>query len=193
MTVVAVIGILSAIGFPTYKRFQAKARQVEAKASLAALYTAEASFFLEWNLYSVNLRIIGFGVSGSRLRYATGFNLDTCTSYTTSGGAPPEFETPTTSRYTWSCGDLVNVNPSQQATNWNLPTNWTIDNATHTCTPTGATQPLGTNSSCSNVGGSQGYTAAAVGDPNSTVGATSVDGWTMTNLKVLRNSSPGIN
>ena len=55
MVVVAIIGILSAIGIPQYSKFQAKARQSEAKTALSALYTAETSFYGEWNQFSVTL------------------------------------------------------------------------------------------------------------------------------------------
>ena len=44
MVVVAIIGVLAAIGIPQYSKFQAKARQSEAKLALAALFTAEESF-----------------------------------------------------------------------------------------------------------------------------------------------------
>lgn len=47
MIVVTIIGILAAIAVPNYQRFQAKARQSEAKSNLAALYAAEKAFFSE--------------------------------------------------------------------------------------------------------------------------------------------------
>lgn len=73
MVVVAIIGILAAIGIPQYAKFQARARQSEAKGALSALYSAEQSFLGEWNTYGVNLKNIGFSVQGTNLRYLTGF------------------------------------------------------------------------------------------------------------------------
>lgn len=72
MIVVAIIGLLAAVGVPQYQKFQARARQSEAKTALGALYSAEAAFFQEWNCYQSDLRNVGFGVSGVNLRYITG-------------------------------------------------------------------------------------------------------------------------
>ncbi len=47
MVVVAIIGILAAIGVPQYTVFQAKAKQSEAKENLGFLYTLEQAYFGE--------------------------------------------------------------------------------------------------------------------------------------------------
>ena len=57
MVVVAIIGILAALGIPQYSKFQAKTRQTESKGALGSLFTAEASFYAEWNVYSVDYEI----------------------------------------------------------------------------------------------------------------------------------------
>jgi len=44
MIVVAIIGILAAVAVPSYNKFQAQARQSEAKMSLSGVYMAEKSF-----------------------------------------------------------------------------------------------------------------------------------------------------
>ncbi len=72
MVVVAIIGILASIAVPNFQKFQAKARQSEAKANLAALYSAEKSFFAEWDVYYANFADIGFAPEG-KLRYRIGF------------------------------------------------------------------------------------------------------------------------
>ena len=41
MIVVAIIGVLSAVAVPNFKKYQAKAKSSEAKVQLAAAYTAE--------------------------------------------------------------------------------------------------------------------------------------------------------
>jgi type IV pilus assembly protein PilA len=194
MVVVAIIGILAAIGIPQYSKFQAKTRQSEAKGALATLYTAEISFSGEWNMYSVDLKNIGFGVAGTRLRYVTGFAAGTgCLSYTTTGGAPTEISTVNN---TYSCGLVVNVSNSTQAQNWSLPAAVTITTGggtAHTCSAVNlASITSTTTSSCDATPAAQMFRAFAIGDPNANVGANFLDGWTINQLKSLANTSPGI-
>ncbi len=47
MIVVAIIGILAAIAIPNFMKFQARARQSEAKANLKAIFTTSKSWFAE--------------------------------------------------------------------------------------------------------------------------------------------------
>jgi type IV pilus assembly protein PilA len=47
MIVVAIIGILAAIAIPNFLRFQARARQSEAKTNLKAIFTSAKSMFAE--------------------------------------------------------------------------------------------------------------------------------------------------
>ncbi len=72
MIVVAIIGILAAIAVPNFERFQAKARQSEAKSSLSALYGAEKAFRAEWQIYVADFRNLGYQPEGP-LRYRHGF------------------------------------------------------------------------------------------------------------------------
>ena len=51
MIVVAIIGILAAIAIPNFLRFQARAKQSEAKQNLGAIYTAYVSYFSDYNIY----------------------------------------------------------------------------------------------------------------------------------------------
>lgn len=60
MVVVAIIGLLSAVAIPNFKKYQAKAKVSEAKLQLSALYTAEASFFSDYNIYHNCLTYMGF-------------------------------------------------------------------------------------------------------------------------------------
>lgn len=187
MVVVAIIGILAALGIPQYSKFQAKTRQSEAKASLGSVFTAEVSFYSEWNVYSVDLRNIGFGVSGAGLRYATGFTSTACIAYgTTNLNAPGE--TAAISN-TWSCGSNVNISTSATRATWKLPTNFTV--ASDNCTAVAAL-PTGTSSACDSTAGTQSFRAVAYGDPNTNIGANAVDGWTIDQAKVIKNSTPGI-
>src|SRR4030042_6656257 len=52
MIVVAIIGILAAIAIPNFLKFQAKAKQSEAKTNLGAVYVAMLSYFSNANTYA---------------------------------------------------------------------------------------------------------------------------------------------
>jgi len=171
MVVVAIIGVLAAIGIPQYSKFQAKARQSEAKLALAALFTAEESFRQEWNMFSRDLKNIGFSVQGSRLRYVTGFSAVACTSYVTTYGAPAETVNITN---TWSDGTNVNTSAAT----------WAVPSGTQT-------KPTGTTGSCDNSTSPATFTGVAYGSPASTVtdpGATAGDTWTVNQVKLISNS-----
>ena len=51
MIVVAIIGILASLAIPNFLKFQARARQSEAKANLKGIYTATQSYFVEYGTY----------------------------------------------------------------------------------------------------------------------------------------------
>ncbi len=71
MVVVAIIGILATLALPQYARFQAKARQSEAKLNLNAASVAEKSYSTENNTFSGCLAEIGFNVEAAGKRYYT--------------------------------------------------------------------------------------------------------------------------
>lgn len=75
MVVVAIIGLLSAVAVPNFKKYQAKAKVSEAKLQLSAIYTAEASFYSDFNIYGKCLRYMGYDPDGESANryYATGF------------------------------------------------------------------------------------------------------------------------
>jgi type IV pilus assembly protein PilA len=72
MIVVAIIGILAAIAIPNFLKFQAKARQAEAKTNLGGLFTSEESYRAEFSAYTTDLIAVGWGPSGSP-KYLYGF------------------------------------------------------------------------------------------------------------------------
>ena len=73
MVVVAIIGILAAVAVPQFTKFQNKAKQSEAGTHLSGIYSAELSFYAQWNGYYGGLDSIGYAPSG-RVRYNCGFN-----------------------------------------------------------------------------------------------------------------------
>lgn len=59
LIVVAIIGVLSTIGVPTFRRMIQKSKQAEAKVVLGQIYKAEAVFFAEFNFYINGLTTLG--------------------------------------------------------------------------------------------------------------------------------------
>ncbi len=73
MIVVAIIGILASIAIPNFIKFQAMAKQSEAKTNLRAAFTAEKSYYAEKDVYSTEFSTIGFQVEGgNRYAYSAG-------------------------------------------------------------------------------------------------------------------------
>lgn len=76
MVVVAIIGLLSAVAVPNFKKYQAKAKVSEAKLQLSALYTAQSAFFSDFNIYHNCLTYMGFdpGPEFANRYFAIGMN-----------------------------------------------------------------------------------------------------------------------
>lgn len=71
MIVVAIIGILAAIAIPNFIRFQAKAKQSEAKSGLKAMFTGKKANFAEKDTFACGL--CGFQPEkGNRYHYRGG-------------------------------------------------------------------------------------------------------------------------
>lgn len=60
MIVVAIIGVLSAVAVPNFKKYQAKAKTSEAKVQLAAAYTALQAFYGDFGMYAHCLSYMGY-------------------------------------------------------------------------------------------------------------------------------------
>ncbi len=186
MIVVAIIGMLAAVGIPQYAKFQAKARQSEAKAALSNLYSAMHAFQTEWATYTNNLGYAGFGVEGKNLRYTTGFSSGaTCALLPVNGYLGPPEGVPVASS-TWTSNY---PSSNSLAATWHNQVSF-INHSTATDT----------------VCNQNVFTALAVGDPRnnpntapidlSAVGMTvdaKRDRWTIDQQKTLRNINQGIN
>ena len=68
MITVAIIGILAAIALPSMMRFQAKARQTEAKTTLSGIFIRQNLYWAERGRFG-GLNEIGFLLSGGTNRY----------------------------------------------------------------------------------------------------------------------------
>ena len=173
MVVVAIIGILAAVGIPQFSKFQAKSRQSEVKANLGALFTAENAFRSEYNHYSIDLRNIGFGVQGRGLRYDMGFSGAancgaTYATQATQTGAPAEVATRVLA---------TQVLPPASS---GLTVSWLYGTPTAVATGVACTATA--------------FTATAYGNPNSNTDGAGNNGdvWTMNQNKVLVNTTNGI-
>ncbi|MFA6237329.1 MAG: type II secretion system protein [Bacteriovorax sp.] len=60
MVVVAIIGVLSAIAVPNFKKYQAKAKQSEAKIQLAAIYSVEVGSMADYDAFATCLLVLGY-------------------------------------------------------------------------------------------------------------------------------------
>ena len=69
MIVVAIIGVLAAVAIPNFLKFQARAKQAEARVNLKAMFTAEKAFFHEKDRFSTLVGEIGFAPERNN-RYA---------------------------------------------------------------------------------------------------------------------------
>ena len=65
MIVVAIIGILATVAIPNFTRFQAKARQSNAKALLSSYNTAQKAAYAEYTYYPGNFQGAGFKLEGA--------------------------------------------------------------------------------------------------------------------------------
>ncbi|MFL5815437.1 MAG: type IV pilin protein [Bdellovibrionia bacterium] len=177
MVVVAIIGILAAVAIPNYQKYQAKARQSEAKIALAGIFTAEKSFNSEKGSYTGCLRQAGFVPEGANRYYTVGFLKATadgagcgpaaghnCNVFDYNGSATCDTTTPssaaTSLQYDATYGATAKVGAS--AVSYTLPAGALSQNA---------------------------FTASASGN---VANVTTMDLWSMNDNKVLANTTSGI-
>lgn len=162
MVVVAIIGILSTVAVPNFKRYQAKAKTSEAKLILASTYTNEISFMSEWDTFATCLGT-GMGMERpARGYYSFGFaaeNAGQNTIAVNNGASGCVAGT-----YSFSPVNIVAVGGSS-ATSANIMATALIP-----------------------VGGAT-FLASAVGKISSD--STENDQWTIDDDKALRNVTPG--
>jgi type IV pilus assembly protein PilA len=73
MIVVAIIGLLAALAIPNFIKFQARARQAEARTNLKAVWTAEKSYFGDKQAYLDLFDAVGFAPEfNNRYQYFAG-------------------------------------------------------------------------------------------------------------------------
>jgi type IV pilus assembly protein PilA len=79
MVVVAIIGVLSAVAIPNFKKYQAKSKTSEAKLQLSAMYTAQQSFYSDYDTYGACLAFMGYNPVNEIAQriYVTGYGTGT--------------------------------------------------------------------------------------------------------------------
>ncbi len=85
MVVVAIIGVLSAIAVPNFKKYQAKSKQSEAKIQLAAIYTIEVGAMADYDSYASCILDLGYD-QPARGYYVVGFGGHVPGNVVTRGG-----------------------------------------------------------------------------------------------------------
>lgn len=63
MIVVAIIGIISAIAFPSYNSYMKKSRRADAKVGLSKLADKQERFYLQNNIYTTSFAATGLNTS----------------------------------------------------------------------------------------------------------------------------------
>lgn len=184
MVVVAIIGILAAIALPQYAKFQAKARQSEAKIALAAVYTAEQSFTAENGSYTACLNNIGYApdgwtpptTAGMNQYYTVGFNG-------TGAGCGPD-GTGACTQINWVGAGVACTDGSGNPSTANGSVYYDATSVIYK----GAAAPPITSGAASGLNQIT-FTAAAVGQISSSIN-TKYDTWTMNQQKSLVNTQP---
>ncbi len=170
MIVVAIIGILAAIAVPNFQRFQAKARQSEARSALSGIYTAEKAFQAEWNQYFEDFRNIGYRPEGL-FRYEHGFT----------GGGP---NSPVNYTGAGTGANAAAVNFSTLAGTWCTAAPTAPTNGCQVIrAPVAPGAPVGALTATT-------FTAQANGDIDGDAG---LDTWTVDNNKTFTNTVVDIN
>jgi hypothetical protein len=129
------------------------------------LYTSEKGFFTEYTNYTTDLKNVGFGLEGTRLRYDIGFpGVTSCTGYSVPGG-------------------MTEVSTNNVASGSNPSIAFAFSTKPSTTGVSGA--------SCSTTAAT--FAGVAYGNPNSSATATNnSDVWTIDNTKSVANTTMGI-
>ncbi len=179
MIVVAIIGILAAVAVPNYSKYQARARQSEAKINLSSLASMERSFQVETQTYSSCMPAIGYTIPTNSNRYYTiGFDNNSAAKL--------------------NCGSGTTLQDCSLAFTFN---GGAADTCAHAFSATagigfyaanvkvGAPAPTAQNNLPSTVLSAAAFTAGAAGNISTT---TVIDIWTIDDGGTLFNTTLGI-
>lgn len=175
MVVVAIIGVLSAIGIPQISKYMARARQSEAKSNLASIYTANKAFFAEYSIYDNRFSVIGYRPEG-RLRYNVGWSAAGTRCNLGQAGYSAAVAAADNNRFNAVADCGVGANPGGRG-----------------CTVLASgNQPINAGDSAlnCNVAGASTFMAGAIGRIGT---GAAMDRWRINERKDLRNTADGTN
>jgi len=104
---VAIIGILADIAIPNFLKFQAKARQAEAKSNLSAIYVAQLAYFSNTNTYANTIAapaIVTCMMDGTTVLF-----VDNITNAGTGCFCAMNWKPAGQTRYTYQCGTATHI------------------------------------------------------------------------------------
>jgi type IV pilus assembly protein PilA len=166
MIVVAIIGILAAIAIPNFIKFQAKAKQAEAKANMKGMFVAQRVYFSEHDNYTSLMPHLGWiPERGNRYMIVVG-----CASLSARTSATEDVSPA-------NCGYTVDTfkgyNSVTTASIVNITTTAATSNS-GTCTPTA-------NIGCLTTGSMGGFLAMAAGNVDND---NTIDTWAISNMSI---------
>ena len=215
MVTVMIVGIISVVGLPVFKRMVQKSRVAEAQVALGNLATTESSFFSEYGVYGNSLANMGLDftsykgqalyasvASDTSSRYAYGFSKADCSGTTTplptaasTQGLLIGAQLPTY-YYNFPC----TIPPIGSAPSFcpqpSMLGRISLTKCGTTNSPSGITTPVDVYSSAT--GNDDSYTAVASGviapgvDLDNPTTLSQVDIWTINEGRVLTNIQSGI-
>ncbi len=170
MVVVAIIGILASVAVPNYQKFQAKAKQVEARSGLANINAVESAYSVDASTYTGCLSAIGFANTATVRNYTMGFSNAQAMSTSCNNGSCLAIYSGGTSTGSCTQGDTQTVFLANKATD-GTP----IAEGALTLTGVATTS----------------YTAQALGKINPS-NVSSIDSWKATQDGTVVSTSAGI-
>jgi type IV pilus assembly protein PilA len=184
MVVVAIIGVLASVAVPNFQKYQARARQTEAKVQLASIFSMEKAFTMDQNSYSSCLSNLGFQQNArGKAYYTIGFSAATA-----SGGSCGPDGQQACAHTSWPVSGTTGCTGTNSAgtaiTGTGEGTSYFISTAKVGAVPAPSEGDLNPTALTNNT-----FTAAAKGF----IYSTNADVWTINQDKVLSNTVNGLN
>ncbi len=76
MIVVVIIGILTAIAYPNYRQYAARAKRNEAKSELLQISTLQERFYLQNNTYTTDMTNLGYPSASNNTSDSGSYNIN---------------------------------------------------------------------------------------------------------------------
>ncbi len=75
MIVVVIIGIMTAIAYPNYRQYVARAKRTEARAALLKIAANQERFYLQNNTYTPDMTQLGFPVGAAFITNSNSYSI----------------------------------------------------------------------------------------------------------------------